>query len=97
VFAQSSRYPYPHAEPRTAPFVYLRFHGPRELFASEYGNELLRPWARKAAHWLRAGFEVWAYFNNDLGGHAHRDARRLRQLVDAERTAEALHERSVRS
>ena len=90
VFAHSSRYPYPHAEPRTARFVYLRFHGPRELFASEYGNELLRPWAVKAARWLESGFEVWAYFNNDLGGHAHRDAQRLRQLVDVERTAMAL-------
>jgi uncharacterized protein YecE (DUF72 family) len=90
VFAHSSRYPYPYAEPRTAGFVYLRFHGPRELFASEYGNDVLRPWAEKAARWLESGFDVWAYFNNDLGGHAHRDARRLRQLVDVERTAAAL-------
>ena len=41
----SSRYPYPAGEPRTADWMYLRFHGPRELFASRYGPAALRAWA----------------------------------------------------
>ncbi|HEV8129281.1 MAG TPA: DUF72 domain-containing protein [Candidatus Eisenbacteria bacterium] len=81
VFPQSSRYPYPANEPRTAPWLYLRFHGPRELFASKYGRKGLLPWATKIAAWLDEGSNVYAYFNNDAGGHAPEDARLLLDLV----------------
>jgi uncharacterized protein YecE (DUF72 family) len=33
------------------------------------------------AAWAAEGFGVWAYFNNDAGGHAVVDAQRLRDLV----------------
>ena len=47
----------------------------------------LRPWQPYTAwaHWLAAGIgdglSVFAYFNNDTGGHAPRDAVRLRDRV----------------
>lgn len=78
----SSRYPYPAREPRTADWMYLRFHGPRELFASRYGPAALRHWAERIRTWIRTG-DVYAYFNNDSGGHAPVDARALRRLVEA--------------
>jgi uncharacterized protein YecE (DUF72 family) len=33
--------------------------------------------------WLTRGDDVYAYFNNDAGGHAPIDARTLRRLVAA--------------
>jgi len=37
-------------------------------------------WARMSA-WAEQGWPVWAYFNNDIGGHAVRDAERLRSFL----------------
>lgn len=69
-------------EPRpVGPFVYVRFHGSGERYGGAYPHQRLRAWADRIAGWTAAGLPVWAYFNNDLGGHAVRDAERLRDLV----------------
>jgi len=65
----------------TADFVYLRFHGPGEKYASAYTDAMLRTWAERIREWRRQGLDVFAYFNNDEGGHAPRDALRLRDLA----------------
>jgi uncharacterized protein YecE (DUF72 family) len=83
VAAQSSRYPCADPALRTASFAYLRFHGPGRLFASPYGREALRPFARRIRAWLRDGSDVFAYFNNDVRGYAVEDARALESLVRA--------------
>lgn len=82
VFGQSSRYPYPEAEPLTARWVYLRFHGPREFCSSEYGQEGLQPWAARVARWRAEGRDVYAYFNNDVHGYAVEDAALLMQMAE---------------
>jgi uncharacterized protein YecE (DUF72 family) len=89
VFGHSSKYPYPAAEPHTAEWTYLRFHGPRELFASEYGKAGLRPWIAKIARWVQEGSDVYAYFNNDVHGYAVDDARRLLSMARATGTKTA--------
>jgi uncharacterized protein YecE (DUF72 family) len=65
---------------RLGPFVYVRFHGTTK-YGGRYGDDELGGWAE----WIRAehgaGRDVFAYFNNDVGGHAPRDAMRLRELV----------------
>jgi len=81
VAAQSSRYPCADPGLRTASFAYLRFHGPGQLFASRYGREALRPFARRIRSWLGEGSDVFAYFNNDVAGYAVEDARALASLV----------------
>jgi uncharacterized protein YecE (DUF72 family) len=81
-FAHSTRFPYPVSEPLTSDFVYLRFHGPAEMCASPYGSAGLAPWAKKIEKWLRAGRDVYAYFNNDVDGHAPRDAAILIEMVE---------------
>ena len=48
-----------------ARFRYLRFHGPLELFGSEYSREQLGEWAARVRAWLADGRSVTAYFNND--------------------------------
>lgn len=80
VVAHSERYPQAPATP-TAPFVYLRFHGPGALFASKYSEEDLEEWAGRIRKWRRQGLSVFAYFNNDFHGYAIENARRLRELA----------------
>ena len=62
------------------PFIYIRFHGPSR-YQGRYAHDTLADWA----HWCRAhiarGVRVYAYFNNDIGGHAPHDARRFRELL----------------
>ena len=68
------------APPRRAigPFVYVRFHGSDAEYQGGYSNEALLDWAQWLAQQARSGKNVYAYFNNDAGGHAPRDAMRLR-------------------
>ena len=63
------------------PFVYVRFHGSGERYGGRYTSQRLSAWADRMAEWAGAGVPVWAYFNNDIGGHAFRDADRLRAMV----------------
>jgi uncharacterized protein YecE (DUF72 family) len=64
------------------PFVYVRFHGSGEKYGGGYSEARLRGWAE----WLNArrdeGCDVYAYFNNDIGGHAPRDAVTLRRALE---------------
>jgi uncharacterized protein YecE (DUF72 family) len=73
---------FPYGEHVTAPFVYLRFHGPGELYASGYDEATLAEYADKISNWLDEGRDVWAFFNNTAGDAAPQDAQRLRALVD---------------
>ena len=65
---------------RVGPFAYVRFHGTTR-YGGRYGDEDLQPWAAWLAQEHRSGRDVFAYFNNDIGGHAPRDAVRLREML----------------
>ncbi|MBF4993166.1 DUF72 domain-containing protein [Arthrobacter gandavensis] len=67
----------------TADFVYVRLHGPDEhsLYAGSYPDRDLRWWAGRIREWRAGGRDVYAYFNNDGGGAAVQNARRLRELL----------------
>jgi uncharacterized protein YecE (DUF72 family) len=52
-FSHSSRWPY--IEEITAPFVYLRLHGPRQLYSSAYTAAELMHFARRIVLWARGG------------------------------------------
>ncbi len=67
----------------TAPFVYVRLHGPDDahLYAGSYPDADLRWWADRIGEWARDGRDVLVYFNNDGHGHAVRNAETLRALV----------------
>jgi uncharacterized protein YecE (DUF72 family) len=67
----------------TAPFAYVRLHGPDEhwLYAGSYPDDSLAWWADRIREWESQGTEVLAYFNNDGGGNAVRNARALRGLL----------------
>ena len=63
------------------PFAYVRFHGSGARYGGGYPDEQLRDWAQWVRLRIREGRPVYAYFNNDVGGHAPRDAVRLREFV----------------
>ena len=65
---------------RTAPFVYVRFHGPGGIGAGRYGNAALLRWANTLRRFTRAG-TTYVYFNNDQAGYAVENARRLTDLL----------------
>ena len=67
----------------TAPFVYLRMHGPdpEHLYAGSYPHESLAWWADRIREWTDQAKEVYVYFNNDGEGNAVRDADTLRSLL----------------
>jgi uncharacterized protein YecE (DUF72 family) len=64
----------------TADFVYVRFHG-LTAFGAAYPRESLAPWTRFLEEQRAAGRDAYVYFNNDIGGHAPRDAARLAELL----------------
>jgi uncharacterized protein YecE (DUF72 family) len=80
VLSHSSRYPVPGVI-ATAPFVYFRFHGPKALFASSYSESELEQWGAHMKAFLEKGRDVYAYFNNDVGGYAVANAATLMRIV----------------
>ena len=64
------------------PFVYVRFHGSGARYGGRYSAQRLSAWADRMTSWADNDLPVWAYFNNDVGGHAVRDAARLREMVE---------------
>ena len=71
---------YPMEERLTADFIYLRFHGHRKLYVSNYSEKELQSWARKIRRWRKSGKSVYAYFDNDAFGRAVKNALRLKDL-----------------
>ncbi|OMC49178.1 DUF72 domain-containing protein [Mycobacterium sp. IS-1264] len=67
----------------TTDLVYIRLHGPDQdsIYAGCYSEDDLRRWADRIVGWDRDGRDVWVYFNNDLGGHAVRNALTLQELL----------------
>ncbi|HKG52048.1 MAG TPA: DUF72 domain-containing protein [Actinomycetales bacterium] len=67
----------------TAPFVYVRLHGPdrHHLYGGSYPDDDLRWWADRVREWEGAGKDVYVYFNNDGEGNAVRNAWTLRHLL----------------
>ena len=64
--------------------VYVRFHGSGAKYGGAYPDTVLDDWAGLLAGQARQGRRIFAYFNNDSGGHAPRDAVRLRDAIASE-------------
>jgi len=65
----------------TADWVYVRLHGPSGEYGGSYTRRQLRTWAERIGGWRGEGRDVLVYFNNDLDGHAVRNAATLRDLT----------------
>jgi uncharacterized protein YecE (DUF72 family) len=67
-----------------AGFIYIRRHGTnRGRYTGSYSPEQLRADADRIHGWTAEGRRVFVYYNNDIGGHAFRNARDLRNLVQS--------------
>jgi uncharacterized protein YecE (DUF72 family) len=65
-----------------ADFVYIRRHGTNGgRYAGSYSPEQLDADAARIRSWIRAGRSVFVYYNNDIGGHAFRNASDLRRRL----------------
>ena len=69
---------YPYHEVVTADFVYVRLHGSKKLYASDYSEGELQTWAQKINEWEK---DMYLYFDNDFEGHAVKNANRLKEIL----------------
>jgi uncharacterized protein YecE (DUF72 family) len=69
----------------TSDLFYIRMHGPPQesIYAGSYPDDELETWADRVSEWNGEGRRVLVYFNNDLGGHAIRNACKLKELLSA--------------
>jgi len=67
--------------PSTADYVYIRRHGTKSLGQGNYSGKALKSEAEKIKIWLDEGKEIYAFFNNDIGGYAPRNAIKLREFI----------------
>jgi uncharacterized protein YecE (DUF72 family) len=65
----------------TARFAYVRFHGGPRKYSGDYPERALRDWADRLRRLARDVPEVYVYFNNDIGGHAVRNAQTLTDML----------------
>jgi uncharacterized protein YecE (DUF72 family) len=63
----------------TADIVYIRFHGTTGRYAGSYPKSQLQDWAKWLKEQAKTARGIYAYFNNDIGGHAIKNARQLRE------------------
>ncbi|MPZ48482.1 MAG: DUF72 domain-containing protein [Dehalococcoidia bacterium] len=70
----------------TSPALYMRFHGPEAAYRTGYSDAALSRWKIRIGE-MKGIQQAWVYFNNDVGGHAPRDALRLKQLLEGSHTA----------
>ena len=69
---------YPHYEVITSDFLYIRLHGSKRLYASNYSEKELQKWAQKIKEW---GVDTYLYFDNDFQGYAVQNAKRLKEIL----------------
>lgn len=74
---------WPQLEVPTSGFMYVRMHGAEELYASGYGEPVLREWADKVRRWTGNDptRDVFIYFDNDIKAHAPDDAQMLAAML----------------
>ena len=68
-----------HPREITADWIYLRFHG--ENYSGSYTNEELERIAADIKEYEKQNLDVFVFFNNDIGGHAIRNAISLKEKL----------------
>jgi len=63
----------------TAETIYVRFHGPTGKYAGNYSKSALQNWAKWLKEHKHEALAVFAYFNNDIDGHAINNAKTLKE------------------
>jgi uncharacterized protein YecE (DUF72 family) len=66
----------------TANFVYVRMHGSKSLFSSNYTKKELKELADWIKKWKKKKLKIFVYFNNDAQGFAVKNAKELQTLIN---------------
>jgi uncharacterized protein YecE (DUF72 family) len=66
----------------TGKVIYVRFHGTSGRYAGNYSNAMLNKWADWIKENRRNVSAVYAYFNNDVEGHAIANAKTLKSMLE---------------
>lgn len=65
----------------TSDFVYIRRHGYSGGYNTCYAQPALKKDAKRIRGYMKKGYDVFVYFNNDVRGYAPRNADELRNLL----------------
>lgn len=87
VTSDSPRFPKSFEE--TGGFSFIRLHGGRVLYGSEYSPDELAGWAEHLLDLSSRGRDSYIYFNNDAFGFAPNNALKLKSLVEEARERKA--------
>jgi uncharacterized protein YecE (DUF72 family) len=69
--------------PLTADFVYIRRHGERGSYATNYSIEHLKTDAKRIKNYLKMNKDVYFYFNNDSFAYAPKNAIELKTILES--------------
>jgi len=65
----------------TSRLVYVRMHGSEQKYAGNYTAAALDGWIRKIKRWEKDRRQIFIYFNNDIRGHAIKNAVELKKKL----------------
>ena len=71
----------PYVEKHTSGIAYYRLHGPEQICASSYSDMWLDKLGEQLVSLSHSGTTSYTFFNNDIGGHAVQNARKLRSFL----------------
>jgi uncharacterized protein YecE (DUF72 family) len=66
----------------TADVIYIRFHGTTGRYAGSYPKSVLQKWAQWLKDQTKKARAIYIYFNNDIDGHAIKNAKQLKKLMN---------------
>ena len=66
----------------TGETIYIRFHGTTGRYAGSYPKSALGKWSEWLKDHSKKLRAIYAYFNNDIDGHAIKNAMQLRKLMN---------------
>lgn len=72
---------FPSSREITAPYTFIRMHGGKELYGSNYSERELKEWVKFILALKENKITVYVYFNNDAYGYAVKNALRLKELL----------------
>jgi uncharacterized protein YecE (DUF72 family) len=65
----------------TSDVIYIRFHGTTGRYSGSYPKSQLQDWAKWIKDKSKNARSIYAYFNNDVNGHAIKNAKQLKELI----------------
>jgi uncharacterized protein YecE (DUF72 family) len=65
----------------TGGLIYIRFHGPTGRYQGNYTKAMLKDWVNWIKEHTKEVHSAYAYFNNDVSGHAIKNAKTLKEIL----------------